>query len=86
MQIIDKCSRSYAATGKIIIGGGIGTLVSIFPFGRDVLIRSTKGLKYPVENRILSVTEPYFISNEIVGKQAEILVDGYVLVVLPEEN
>jgi thiamine pyrophosphokinase len=50
----------------------------------DVMIIHTKGLKYPVANKMLPVDTPYFISNVYTETEVEIETQGWVAVIHPE--
>jgi len=61
-------------------------IVSVFCLGEDAQGVTIKGLKYGLENGILSAGLPLGVSNHFVGKKAEIAVDsGSLLIFYPRE-
>jgi len=59
-----------------------GILVSLIPLTTTVKRVLTKGLKYPLNGENMSVGFAIGVSNEIIGKQAEVCIEGGLLVVI----
>lgn len=71
------------ADKSIEITGEIGQTISLLPFGGDAFVTQTKGLKYPIENKFLSLDNPYGISNVFVESKVIVQVDsGSILAIL----
>ncbi len=78
--------NGYALTvirnGKISFDKDFFGTVSVFAYGGSANGVTEKGLKYEVENAVISPNFPIGVSNELVGKTAEIEVkSGYLAVI-----
>lgn len=62
----EKCSR---------LTGAVYSYLSIVPT-EETLIHKTIGLKYPLEEAILSPFDSYGVSNEMIGEEGEIIIGG----------
>ena len=68
------------------IQGVVGQTVSLLPFSQDVLIKSTQGLAYPLNNAVLTLDYPIGISNVLIEEQATIKVgEGWVIAILSKD-
>lgn len=68
------------------IKGDVGQIVSLLPFGGEVHIESTEGLKYPIHNKTLSQDFPIGISNVLTASQAIVRIkSGWVMAVLAQD-
>lgn len=81
-QIIDDHNTVMLSNGVVRLTGQVGQFVSLLPFGGDVHIAYTQGLKYPLIDKWLPLDFPYGVSNVFVRPNAEIRVgSGWLIVV-----
>ena len=68
------------------IEGRIGQTISLLPFSQDVLIESTQGLVYPLNDSVLTLDYPIGVSNVFKEEHARIKVgNGWVIVILAKD-
>jgi thiamine pyrophosphokinase len=81
--LLDDGSRiRLLGAGRHDLGGRVGDLVSLFPFGGDAVGLSTGGLRYPLAGEPLRSGSTRGLSNVRVATVAELIVgSGRVLVV-----
>ncbi len=61
--------------------------VSLFPFGGEVTGITYEGLKYPLEDGVLTAEDSFGVSNEMAEERAKItLKSGTALLILTKEN
>ena len=73
--------------GKLSFGPKAQGLVSVFCVGRDAQGVSIRGLKYGMEDGILSAGFPLGVSNHFIGGKSEISVkNGSLLIIFDREN
>jgi thiamine pyrophosphokinase len=71
-----------AGPGRIDLGGRAGDLVSLLPFGGDVLGISTEGLRYPLRDEPLRIGPSRGLSNVRTSVGAGLTIrEGRLLVV-----
>ena len=82
-SLLDTTTRiRLLAVGRHDLGGRIGDLVSLFPFGADVGGLTTHGLRYPLSDEPLRLGSTRGLSNIRDAADAELAVgSGLVLVV-----
>lgn len=81
-QIIDSHNIVMMSNEWLEIKGTIGQVVSLLPFGCDVYIRSTQGLKYPIVEKSLYLDFPYGVSNVLSETRATVNIGaGWVIAV-----
>lgn len=85
--LIDKSNIITAITNQKIIFGKIPSgYVSVFSYSQKSSGVCLRGLKYELDNAILTNTFPLGVSNEFIGKESSISVDiGTLLIVFPRE-
>lgn len=74
----------FYGEGRIELNDLLGLTVSIVPFGGDVHIIESSGLKYPLNELDLKYGSTRGISNVVVGEEAHIVALGGVLVFVNE--
>jgi thiamine pyrophosphokinase len=81
--LLDATARiRLLAVGRHELGGRIGDLVSLFPFGADAGGLTTRGLRYPLTNEPLRLGSTRGLSNVRDAADAELAIgSGRVLVV-----
>ena len=73
--------------GKLVFPGKAEGLISVFCMGSDATGVTLRGLKYELEDGILTAGHPLGLSNAFIGKTAEIAVkDGSLLVLWDRKN
>jgi len=95
--IAENGGRGYLVGGKsvstvikdssIAFGGGRSGMISVFCQGGDAEGVTIKGLKYELEDAVLTASVPLGVSNEFTGREALISVrSGRLLVVWQQDN
>jgi len=83
MKLITDYSEMFIAENEINLNLPVGTVFSLIPLGGKVEVYSGTGVKYTVENIVLTNEKTLGISNEAVSGKVEIhLKSGRVLVVI----
>jgi thiamine pyrophosphokinase len=62
----------------------IGTKISVFAFGGEVIGVTEKGLKYTLDNATIKCDFPIGVSNEFIGEDVYIKVDDGILMIYVE--
>lgn len=87
IEVLEENQRAWLAENFTVIEGQPGDLVSLIPIKGDVMIKSTDGLKWPLENDELVFGETRGISNEMVKSVAQVKVnEGTLLCVHIEKT
>jgi thiamine pyrophosphokinase len=78
--------RSYVATvlknGSLYFAGRPQGILSVFCMGPDAGGVTLKGLKYPLENGVLTAGFPLGVSNHFTGRDASVSVEAGSLLIL----
>lgn len=82
VRIVELDQVLYLVHSLLKLNGKKGELVSLLPLNGDVSGVSTKGLKWALKNETLHYGKTRGISNEFVGKTAEIRVKKGMLLVI----
>ncbi len=82
LQIISQKQRVSYQTGTIKIQGKIGQKVSLIPIDREVVVESSKGLKYDLAKHEMSMDINAGISNQLIATEAiiKIKLGGFLIV------
>lgn len=80
--MVTNGARIFAGEGKILLNGIEGKTLSIVPFGGNVHIIESSGLKYPLERLPLVYGSTRGISNIALSDTAHIVSQGKVLVLV----
>lgn len=84
--IIDTKNIITISNSILKLYGERGQLLSLLPFGGEVHIESTSGLKYPIFNKILYMDYPLGVSNVLTSSKAQITIKaGWVLAILAQD-
>ena len=85
--LIDKSNIITAITNQKVTFGRIASgYVSVFSYSSKSSGVCLQGLKYELDNAVLTNTFPLGISNEFIGKESSISVeDGTLLIIFPRE-
>ena len=88
IQIIDGPSTCWLlrGPGHTIIEGQPGDLLSLLPLTGDASGIRTQGLYYPLNGETLRFGKPRGVSNELTGEQAEVSLEGGMLLVIHTEQ
>lgn len=62
----------YFAQGKFRVSSDKGDLISVVPFGGDVLVENYENLEYPLVNLLLTSADSRGISNVSLGGEVEL--------------
>jgi thiamine pyrophosphokinase len=83
VRLVDASVRiRLAGPGRVDIGGRIGDLVSLLPYGGDAGALSTSGLRYPLRDETLSSGPSRGLSNVRTAGDASVVIGtGRILVV-----
>ena len=84
-EMVTNYSRIFVGEGLITVAGYQGKTVSILPFGGDVLIKTSGGFKYPLEELTLEYGSTRGISNIAQDDDAYLLAEGSVLIMIDKE-
>ena len=83
-DMITNYSRIFVGEGLVTIGGAKGKTLSVLPFGGDVRVRESGGLKYPLKELGLCYGSTRGISNIALEDEAYLLAEGIVLIMVDE--
>ena len=83
--MITNYSRIFAGEGLITIDGCKGKTLSVLPFGGDVRVKESGGLKYPLHELELCYGTTRGISNIALEDEAYLLSEGTVLIMIDAE-
>ena len=84
-EMVTNYSRIFVGEGLITVAGYQGKTVSILPFGGDVLIKTSGGFKYPLEELTLEYGSTRGISNIALEDDAYLLAESPVLIMIDKE-
>lgn len=80
-EMITANSVIFPAGGEIVLDGNLGKTLSVLPFGANLHIIDSAGLKYQYPE-VISYGECRGISNIAVSDKARLRVDGIALVII----
>lgn len=80
-EMITANSIIFPAGGEIVLDGNLGKTLSVLPFGANLHIIDSAGLKYQYPE-VISYGECRGISNIAVSDKARLRVDGIALVII----
>ena len=83
-EMITNYSRIVVGEGLVTIGGAKGKTLSVLPFGGDVRVKESGGLKYPLKELDLCYGSTRGISNIALEDEAYLLAEGIVLIMVDE--
>lgn len=88
IKIADEANEAFLMRpGKITLDKKDGFSLSVFAYGENAEGVCERGVKYPVENAVLTSSFPLGVSNEIIADKAEIsLSKGLLLIILSKLN
>lgn len=75
-RIIDEHNEIFFTSGENTVYGKKGDLVSLIPFGGDLVGISTSGLDYPLDNETLFFGESRGVSNIMTSNKCTITVQS----------
>jgi|APSaa5957512576_1039674.scaffolds.fasta_scaffold79055_1 thiamine pyrophosphokinase len=82
VRIDDGVEEAFFARRQAKIHGRIGEIISLLPWGGDVQILRTEGLRWSLQNEKLYAHKTRGISNEMIAENAEIQIEsGFLLVI-----
>ena len=84
-EMITNYSRIFVGEGLVTISGEKGKTISVLPFGADVCVKTSGGLKYPLEELWLKYGSTRGISNIAEEDEAYLLAEGPVLIMIDRE-
>ena len=78
----------YLVTKNIVFRGCQGDLVSVLALSEEVVGVREKGFEYQLEDAVMSLENPYGISNLLIGDEGEVSVESGILAVFhfPQET
>lgn len=80
--ILDENNQVFICDSEVQITGEAGEEVSLLPLTTRVCGLYSKNLKYPLQNSVFEIGNPYGISNVLLGKEASVsMQDGLLLVI-----
>lgn len=84
IQIIDGPSTCWLlrGPGHTVIEGQPGDLLSLLPLTADATGIHTRGLYYPLNGETLRFGKPRGVSNALTAKEAEVLLESGVMLVI----
>ena len=78
----DGIEEVFFARNQAQIHGRIGDIVSLIPWGNPVTGIYTEGLRWSLQNEILSAHKTRGISNEMTAKNAQIEIESGLLLII----
>lgn len=85
-RIDDGVEQAFFARTRSQVAGRSGDIVSLIPWGGEVHITSTSGLKWPLSNEILFAHKSRGISNEMIAERAEIKITSGLLLIVHQRK
>ena len=79
IKLLTANETAWLTTTQTTINGQIGETVSLIPLGGDVHIKSTQGLKWPLQDEILAFGLARGISNVLLAPSASIAISSGTL-------
>lgn len=80
--LVTNGARIFAGRGRVDLGGLRGKTLSVVPFGGNVNMIESRGLKYPLDGLTLAYGSTRGISNVVLSDSAHIVAEGNVLVLV----
>lgn len=83
-RIISECHEISLVAPRVpaVVDGRPGELFSLLPLTGEVAGVSVKGARWPLENAVFRIGNPFGVSNRLAGGQAEISVDSGLLLLI----
>jgi len=78
----DGTEEVFFARNQAQIHGCIGEIISLIPWGGDVKILRTKGLRWSLQNETLYADKTRGISNEMIADVAQIQIESGLLLII----
>lgn len=85
-KIINEYNCIRIMNKRLILNNDFGKYISLIPLTSKVTGITTKGLKYPLEQKALIIGESIGISNEIINKKAIIEIKEGILIVIQSKD
>jgi thiamine pyrophosphokinase len=80
VELLTEHQHAWLVTAETIIHGQAGDIVSLVPIGGPVHIRQTSGLRWQLQDEMLTFGMARGVSNTMTGSEAQIIVDeGHLL-------
>lgn len=79
VELLTRHQRAWLVKEQTEITGQVGDTVSLIPIGGDVRVRQTRGLRWPLEQEILTFGPARGVSNTMTEQTAHIVIDGGAL-------
>jgi thiamine pyrophosphokinase len=79
VELVSDHQRAWLVKDQTEVVGEIGDMVSLIPLGGNVLVQKTSGLRWPLENEILSIGPARGVSNVLAEPVARIVVGAGTL-------
>jgi len=86
IKLDDGVEQAFFVHTRSSVAGRSGDLVSLIPWGGDVRILSTHGLKWPLADEILFAHKSRGISNEMTADTAHIEIESGLLLVVHQRK
>lgn len=84
-SLISQKTIVFIDSGVISLGQFVNLTISVFPFGGNLHIMGSEGLKYPYPN-IIGYGECRGVSNIVLSKNAKLNVEGDALIIINRGN
>ena len=85
-EILHSHNHIYVSDERFSFYSKPGQIISLLPLSENVVIHSTKGLQYSIENQEMPLDTPYGISNVFLEKNVEVIIkSGWLMAVLSED-
>lgn len=81
-KIVDERHEIFLTDSNLVINGRKGDYLSLFALTSEVQGIVTEGLKYRLHNESLSFSSTRGLSNEMLGRRAEVSFDSGLLLVI----
>ena len=82
VRIDDGVEEAFFVRKQAKIHGRSGDVVSLIPWGSDVKVLRTNGLRWPLQNEILFAYQTRGISNEMIADEAHVEIENGLLLII----
>jgi thiamine pyrophosphokinase len=82
LKLDDGVEQVFFCRAHSEVEGGRGDLVSLIPWGGDVRVVRTEGLRWPLSDETLHPHKTRGISNELLGETASIEIESGLLLIV----
>ena len=82
VRLDDGVEQVFFARKQAQVDGRSGDILSLIPWGNDVTILSTEGLRWSLKNEVLYSHKTRGISNQMTAEKAQVKIDDGLLLII----